>query len=268
MGKLISVIIPTFNRQLLTDRAVESAVTNYQSSVEIIVIDDCGSEPYRYAKQVNNAGVAVRVIRTETNSGPGGARKRGVAEASGELIAFMDSDDQFGREWLDTLMGEYQKNRTSVAQGIMIVGLVQDSKKAQQLVGSFLRKLPDGFRLCAARIVTVMFNPFYIQSLAVSKNLCFFKDGLRYCEDYCMTSVALFKATRLISSGTVGCILGRHPSEPGGLSDARLKMFEGEFSTRVELLKSASVNILYKVLIPFGMVFQLLRSALKLHLCL
>lgn len=268
MGKLVSVIIPTFNRQRLTDRAVESAVTNHQSSVEIIVVDDCGSEPYQYQKQTNNCGVAVRVIRTEINSGPGGARKLGVAEAPGELIVFMDSDDEFGREWLDTLIDEYQKHRTSAAQGIIIVGLVEGSKKAQQVVGSFLRKLPDGLRLCAARIVTVMFNPFYTPSLALSKNLCFFKDGLRYCEDYCMTGVALFRARRLVSSGTVGCILGRHPSEPGGLSDARLKMFEGEFSARMEFLKSDAVNIFYKFLIPFGMVFQLVRSALKLRLYL
>lgn len=82
---MISVIIPTYGRQAMVERAVRSVVTA-DPTAEIIVVDDASPVPIE-------APAEARLVRLAENQGVSGARNAGVAEASGEIIAFLDSDD-------------------------------------------------------------------------------------------------------------------------------------------------------------------------------
>lgn len=93
----ISVIIPAFNRAALLPRAIESALRQTHPSVEIIVIDD-GSTDHT-ASVVAEYGHAVRYFH-QSNAGASAARNRGIREAGGTLIAFLDSDDTWHTEKL------------------------------------------------------------------------------------------------------------------------------------------------------------------------
>ncbi len=86
----ISVIIPTYNSARFLPEAVQSALYQTLSPDEVIVVDDGSTdntedvlEPFRGR---------VHYIRQE-NQGPAVARNRGIAEAKGDLIAFLDADD-------------------------------------------------------------------------------------------------------------------------------------------------------------------------------
>jgi glycosyltransferase involved in cell wall biosynthesis len=92
MPAAVSVIIPTFNRAHLIRRAVDS-VLRQGLPAEVIVVDD-GSQDAT-ADVLEAYGDRIRVLRQE-NRGVSAARNRGVAAASGDWIAFLDSDD----EWL------------------------------------------------------------------------------------------------------------------------------------------------------------------------
>lgn len=92
---LVSVIIPTFNRQRIIGAAVRSALDQTYPRLEVIVVDDGSTDDT--AGVLHSFGDAIRVIRQE-NAGPSAARNRGVACARGEIIAFLDSDDA----WLPT----------------------------------------------------------------------------------------------------------------------------------------------------------------------
>ncbi len=87
---LVSVIIPVYNRADLLRRALESVLWQTWPSIEAIVIDDGSTEDI--APSVAAAGARARLIR-QPNSGVTAARNRGMAEARGEFIAFLDSDD-------------------------------------------------------------------------------------------------------------------------------------------------------------------------------
>jgi glycosyltransferase involved in cell wall biosynthesis len=93
-GLSISVVIPTFNRAHLVGRALASVLREVGESDEVIVIDD-GSTDNTQGIIEGFADTRVRYIR-QNNSGAGVARNHGVRECRGELIAFLDSDD----EWL------------------------------------------------------------------------------------------------------------------------------------------------------------------------
>jgi glycosyltransferase involved in cell wall biosynthesis len=86
----ISVVIPTYNAAAVVVEAVESALVQTLPPAEVIVVDDGSTDdtPERLAR----FGPPVRVIR-QPNGGVSAARNRGLAEAAGDLIAFLDADD-------------------------------------------------------------------------------------------------------------------------------------------------------------------------------
>lgn len=92
---LVSAVIPTYNRGPVIGRAVASVRAQTYPAIEIIVIDD-GSTDDTLPRLEAMAGPSLRVLRTSVNGGASAARNLGIAKARGELIAFLDADD----EWL------------------------------------------------------------------------------------------------------------------------------------------------------------------------
>ena len=266
MDKVISVIIPTYNRKRLTDRAIESVKSISPDLVEIIVVDDCGTEPYAYNSLNNIHGILVSVIRCQKNVGPGLARMAGVEVASGKLVAFLDSDDTFGCVWVDAMLKEYANLNDCMKDSVLFSGKVEGGKLAQHMVWLILMGLPHRMSLWTGRIISLIFNPFYIQASAMSKKLFHVIDGVRYCEDYFTTVSAIFRAKRLVILSDLACIMGRSPKSLGGLSAERNNMFHGEMTVRLEMLKSDFVPLLFKPIIPVGIFYQYLRTLISVVL--
>jgi glycosyltransferase involved in cell wall biosynthesis len=93
---LVSAIIPTYNRAHTIGEAVDSILAQTYPNIEVIVVDD-GSKDNTLEHLRTTYGDRIRVF-SQANAGPAAARNRGIAEARGELIAFLDSDDI----WLPT----------------------------------------------------------------------------------------------------------------------------------------------------------------------
>jgi glycosyltransferase involved in cell wall biosynthesis len=264
MDKLISVVIPTFDRKVLTDRAVESVTPSRPELFEIIVVDDCGTVPYAYDRIVNSGGVPVRTFRTVTNTGPGLARKLGVERSNGSVIAFLDSDDVFEKGWLDAVLAEVVKEGHSLGQGLYIAGNVAGGGRVQCGAIRFLTSVPQLWKVFVVRLAAIAFNPFFIQGVAISKELCSFSDSLRYSEDYFTNAMAIFRARKIFVLPVTACLLARSPGTPGGLTEFRRKMWRGEFQVRREILFNRSIPFGYRALVPLGVTYALARNAFKL----
>jgi glycosyltransferase involved in cell wall biosynthesis len=89
---VITVVIPSFNRRRLTERAVDSVLAQSFQDFEIVVVDDF-SRPEEVYQPPPQAAGRVRVLRLGANGGVSIARNTGVAAARTDLIAFLDSDD-------------------------------------------------------------------------------------------------------------------------------------------------------------------------------
>ena len=91
---LISVIIPCYNAQDTLEAAVYSALDQGVKEIEVIIVDD-GSTDWSFVKahMIADAEPRVRVIAMATNSGPSLARNKGIEEARGSYITFLDADD-------------------------------------------------------------------------------------------------------------------------------------------------------------------------------
>ncbi len=262
MSVVVSVIIPTFNRQELTERAIFSVRTRSPESVEILVVDDAGTVPFRFENPRNQSGVAVRVLRLANNGGPGLARKAGVQVAQGKFVAFLDSDDEFLADWIDAIV-DHAISRQSSTSKVMFVGIVKNPPRVAGAIAKVLRILPAPFRIGVARLVSVFFNVYYTPSIAITRESVRFHEKLRHCEDYFMTTVSLFEVKRLVMLDVEACKLGRTPNTLGGESAQRDLMYQGEIAARRAIVQEPKVPIWHKSLYPLGRAYQATRSALK-----
>jgi len=96
----VSIIIPLYNKAPYVRRALDSIAAQTFADFEAIVVDD-GSTDDGAAIVADYSDVRFRMIR-QANAGPGAARNAGFEEARGELIAFLDADD----EWLPNYLQE------------------------------------------------------------------------------------------------------------------------------------------------------------------
>jgi len=92
---LVSVIIPTFKRPHLVDRAVQSALKQTLGAIEVIVVMDGPDEATLQALR-GIGDPRLRLTTLPLHAGQGGALNAGVAQARGKWIACLDDDD----EWL------------------------------------------------------------------------------------------------------------------------------------------------------------------------
>ncbi len=94
MKKLVSTIIPVFNRPVLLQEAVQSVLQQTYRPIEIIIVDD-GSTDNTSSIACKLRGRHPEIVRVihQANSGPGVAREAGRLIARGEFVQYLDSDD-------------------------------------------------------------------------------------------------------------------------------------------------------------------------------
>lgn len=87
---LFSVIIPTYNRRNLVEQTLESVWAQMFTDFEVIVVDDGSTDGT--TDWLASQGSRIHLLK-QANQGPSAARNLGASQASGEYLAFLDSDD-------------------------------------------------------------------------------------------------------------------------------------------------------------------------------
>lgn len=99
----VSVIIPAYNTEKYISKAINSALSQTLTNIEVIVVDDCSTD--------NTVNVVrgfddprLKLILNTENMGAGGARNKAIAAAKGKWIAVLDSDDWYAPQRLEVLV--------------------------------------------------------------------------------------------------------------------------------------------------------------------
>jgi glycosyltransferase involved in cell wall biosynthesis len=176
MSGKVSVVIPTFNREKFITKALDSVMDQTYQDYEVVVMDDGSKDNTR--EIVENYGKKVSYFYQE-NRGIASARNEAIKRSSGDYIAFLDSDDYWVREKLETQIDLFDKHPE--------YGMVASCCSSIRLDGSFREKNRPGK---SGWVLRDLFNKNFIRtSSALIKKECLSRVGLfdedfRECEEY------------------------------------------------------------------------------------
>lgn len=94
MSELISIITPTYNCERFIGETIESVLKQSYKNWEMIIVDDCSTDnTYDVVKKYADNDSRIKYYLLEENSGAAVARTKAMQLATGDYIAFLDSDD-------------------------------------------------------------------------------------------------------------------------------------------------------------------------------
>lgn len=97
---MISVVIPLYNKEQSIASTLQTVLNQTYQDFEIVIVDD-GSTDHSVGEVTKMTDPRIRLIHQE-NAGVSAARNRGIEEAKGEYIAFLDADDEWKSDYLKT----------------------------------------------------------------------------------------------------------------------------------------------------------------------
>ena len=105
MGDLVSVIVPIYNVEQYLEKCVESLLAQLHDNLEILLVDDGSKDgslqiAERYAQTHPEK---CRLVRREKNGGLSAARNTGLEHATGDWVAFLDSDDWVTEDYISAM---------------------------------------------------------------------------------------------------------------------------------------------------------------------
>lgn len=118
---MISIIIPVYNASRYLNECIQSVVNQSYKDFECILIDDGSSDGSEIiCDQWEHKDSRIKVIH-QPNQGVSKARNKGITEAQGEYIAFIDSDDWIDSNYLNTLLQPIEESNVD----LVVCGLQQ-----------------------------------------------------------------------------------------------------------------------------------------------
>lgn len=185
MSKLISVIIPTYNRAGIITDAINTVLNQTYKHLEIIIIDDGSTDNSREIIE-NIKDSRIRYIYQENSGRPSSARNKGIKIAKGEYIAFLDSDDLWHPQKLEKQINILDENSNV---GLVTNWCVYKTFKDEEIqIKKYQAKSQEDNSIF---ILTKPDKVFTATPTLLIRKECFEKVGLfdeemTYCEDWDM----------------------------------------------------------------------------------
>ena len=117
---MLSIIIPLYNKQAVIARTIESILSQSYINWELIIVDDGSTDGSDEVVRLYLGDQRIRYI-LKPNGGVSSARNRGIKEAKGEWICYIDADDYFLPEGLKTMVELAEKYNVKVAAGRFLI---------------------------------------------------------------------------------------------------------------------------------------------------
>jgi glycosyltransferase involved in cell wall biosynthesis/ADP-heptose:LPS heptosyltransferase/Flp pilus assembly protein TadD/predicted O-methyltransferase YrrM len=183
-GPLVSVIVPTHNRPEMLVDTIRSILNQTYRNFEIIVVNDAGADVEGVINYLNRDG-NITYVRHAQNRGLAAARNTGIKVSRGKYIAYLDDDDIFYPDHLETLVFSMIKGGHKVAY--------TDAHRAHQAMNSgrysvTARDLPYSYDFDYDTILVTNFVPVlcFLHERACIDQTGFFDESLTTHEDWDM----------------------------------------------------------------------------------
>jgi glycosyltransferase involved in cell wall biosynthesis len=237
-GPRVSIIIPSYNTARLIAACLDSIFAQTFQDFEAIVIND-GSPDTAELEQVLqpylNRNPDRMVYIQQVNKRAAGARNTAIARARGEFLAFLDSDDTWLPNHLESQMKQFEADP---ALGLAYANAVLVGDPTRQI--EFMEKCPSageaGFEALVVERCQITVSTVVARKAAIVK-AGGFDEGLARCDDYDMWLRTAFYGAKIGYNRQVQARLA--DGRPGSLGVSRAKMAEAYWS----ILEKADKNL-------------------------
>ncbi|HAT4134361.1 glycosyltransferase family 2 protein [Clostridium perfringens] len=115
MLDVVSVIVPVYNVEKYISKCIESIKNQTYKNIEIIFVDDGSNDNSRkIISGYMNLDKRIKYLY-QHNRGPSVARNKGIDEAKGDFIIFVDSDDWINTNMIEDMLAEMKKENADIA---------------------------------------------------------------------------------------------------------------------------------------------------------
>lgn len=120
---LVSVVITTYKRPEMLQRALKSVLLQDYSNIEVLVVDDAsGDETEETVKSISiGSPFPIRFILSDENRGACHVRNMGIKAANGYFIAGLDDDDEFEKSRIKDLVEQYNDRYSLITTNTTVI---------------------------------------------------------------------------------------------------------------------------------------------------
>jgi len=224
---LVSVIVPVYNNQEFIHDCLDSILSQTYKNIEIIAIDDGSSDSS--LDILKSYGNKIKIL-SQTNSGASSARNTGISVSSGEILAFLDSDDIWDKNKLDRSVTTLQNHPNAV-------GVYHDVRYID--ASGTIIKPTDAYRMawCSGQILAPLITGkgvfgFSPSSTIIRKKYCTlvngFNEQIKQCEDYALWLNLSLHGPFLYLVDTLSSYR-RHPGSLTTSKDVHYEQLHGQY---------------------------------------
>lgn len=202
----VSIITPVYNVEECIERSIKSVMNQTCKDFELLLIDDGSKDKSIDIARglLENSSINYKII-TQKNSGVSAARNRGIKEASGEYITFLDSDDYIDHKFVERM---YEKAEESKCE-IVFCDYSEVDAKGNVLVQNrtnYLNEFISGKEAAIMQLkddITIGMRSAIYKSSIIQDNNLLFDTKRKYGEDMVFVVKALLYAKKVISVNEV-----------------------------------------------------------------
>lgn len=112
---LVTIVTPAYNAAAYLQATIESILSQTYPHWELLIIDDCSTDDTVKVASTFLGDKRIRLLRQSENQGAISARNRGILEAKGQYVAFLDSDDLWRPTKLAVQIDAMKRNRAALS---------------------------------------------------------------------------------------------------------------------------------------------------------
>lgn len=178
----VSVVMCTYNRAWIIDRAIESIMGQSYQDFEIIIIDDGSTDnTSNHLKQLYS-DERIHIVTSQVNRGVAVSRNIGLKKAKGELIAYLDSDNLWYPNYLEMMLPAFDTREVVFAYSGQNTLLVGGTRKQPKILGLKTRNYP--YNPCALMQANYIDIGCVVHRKSLMKQVGYFDEKLETFEDW------------------------------------------------------------------------------------
>lgn len=105
MRALVSIVMPSYNSEKFIEETIRSVQNQTYGHWELIIVDDCSKDDtVQMIEEIQMSDDRIKLLINSENLGPGKSRNRGITEAQGSFLTFLDSDDIWYPKFIEKSM--------------------------------------------------------------------------------------------------------------------------------------------------------------------